>query len=405
VPHPRGTYFRVDEAVRITGARVAFDAVQAPRVDLSIQRGKILPFETRGQDAVQLDLSGHLLLPGLINSHDHLEFNLFPRVSNGIHANYIEWAASIFHPDCTPLREHLRLPKAIRLVWGGLKNLLSGVTTVSHHNPFDAKVFDTGFPVRVVRSFGWAHSLHFSPDIARLFKKTPREWPFLVHAAEGTDARARAEVADLSRAGVLSGRTALIHGVGIDAEALDVVRRHRSSLVWCPSSNIFTLGRTVGDHVLRSDLDIALGTDSALTGEGDLIDELRAARAHGAVQPAALFGMVTAAAAKVLRLRRGEGAIQENGVADVVAVMDRGETPADALRELRPELVIVGGKIKLTSQRLFALLPSACRSGLQSISLAGRGAYMVDAKVARLHAATVKVLGANFLLAGREVSV
>ncbi|MCU1263576.1 MAG: amidohydrolase [Bryobacterales bacterium] len=373
-------------------------------MDLSIQRGSILPFETRRDDRVQLDLGGHILLPGLINSHDHLEFNLFPRQSQGIHANYIEWAASIFHPDRTPLKEHLRVPKAVRLVWGGLKNLLSGVTTVAHHNPYDAKVFDAGFPVRVVRRFGWAHSLHFSPDIARLFKRTPRQWPFLVHAAEGTDARARAEVAGLAEAGVLSNRTVLIHGVGIDPAALDVLRRHRTPLIWCPSSNIFTLGRTVDHNVLRSDLDVSLGTDSALTGEGDLIDELRVARANSRIAPEELFRMVTVSAAKTLRLGRGEGAIQENGVADLVAVADRGVDPAEALRELRPELVVIGGKIKLISQRLLRLLPRMCRSGLQSISLTGRGDYMVDARIARLHAVTAQILGAKFFLAGREVS-
>ena len=68
-------------------------------------------------------------------------------------------------PDRSPVKEHLAVPKAVRLAWGGLKNLLSGVTTVAHHNPYEAAVFENGFPVRVVKRFGWAHSLHFSPDV------------------------------------------------------------------------------------------------------------------------------------------------------------------------------------------------------------------------------------------------
>ncbi len=67
--------------------------------------------------------------------------------------------------DRSPVKEHLAVPKAVRLAWGGLKNLLSGVTTVAHHNPYDAAVFENGFPVRVVKRFGWAHSLHFSSDL------------------------------------------------------------------------------------------------------------------------------------------------------------------------------------------------------------------------------------------------
>ena len=51
-------------------------------------------------------------------------------------------------------------------MWGGLKNLLSGVTTVAHHNAFSGAVFTPDFPVRVVERYGWAHSLAFSPDVA-----------------------------------------------------------------------------------------------------------------------------------------------------------------------------------------------------------------------------------------------
>lgn len=62
-----------------------------------------------------LDLSGHMRLPGLVNAHDHLEFNLFPPLGNGPYANAAEWARDIYHPDRSPIREHLMVPKPIRL--------------------------------------------------------------------------------------------------------------------------------------------------------------------------------------------------------------------------------------------------------------------------------------------------
>ncbi len=89
------------------------------------------------------------------------------------------------------MREHLRVPKKVRLIWGGVKNLISGVTTVAHHNPWEGSIFGRAFPVRVVRRYGWAHSLEFSPDIAERYRRTPIRWPFIVHAAEGTGERAR----------------------------------------------------------------------------------------------------------------------------------------------------------------------------------------------------------------------
>ena len=124
-----------------------------------------------------MDLEGYLLLPGLINAHDHLEFNLYPRLGTRTYANVREWAADIHKLDDSPVREHLRVPLSTRLFWGGMKNLVAGVTTVSHHNPYHARIFDSGFPVRVVRRFGWAHSLAFSPDVGARFGARPRNNP------------------------------------------------------------------------------------------------------------------------------------------------------------------------------------------------------------------------------------
>lgn len=390
--------------MRLDGARVALSAVRASFLDIGVARGRILPFDSQAEHRLRLDLSGYLLLPGLINCHDHLEFNLFPRLGRGPHANYVEWAASVFHPDRTPLKQHLRVPKPVRLVWGALKNLLSGVTSVSHHNPYHPKVFDHEFPVRVIKRFGWAHSLHFSPDVTARYLRTPLDWPFLVHAAEGTDSLARSEVARLHKANILSNRTVLIHAIALDRRALDLLRQCQASLVWCPSSNAFTVGRTLNANVLHSELPIALGTDSALTAQGDLIDEIRIAKNHAKLTANQLFGMVTTVAAKMLRLENGEGAIREGGIADLVAIADPQGTPAAALQGMHPELVIVGGKIKLVSERLAARLPAASKRGLEPIHVEGRGDYLVKANVPQLYAATRKILGTDFKLAGRAVS-
>ena len=54
-----------------------------------------------------LQLDGFLALPGLVNAHDHLEFNLFPNLGRGPYPNAAAWAAGIYQPERPPIREHL----------------------------------------------------------------------------------------------------------------------------------------------------------------------------------------------------------------------------------------------------------------------------------------------------------
>ena len=93
------------------------------------------------------------------------------------------------------IRAGQRHPLAARLFIGALKNLLSGVTTVAHHNPRYREI-GRSFPVRVLRRYGWAHSftLEGHPvgargepggNVRERCLATPPDVPFMVHAARG----------------------------------------------------------------------------------------------------------------------------------------------------------------------------------------------------------------------------
>lgn len=372
----------------------------------------MLDIETRGsriqsmrkpaksaQGAEVLNLEGHLILPGLINAHDHLEFNLYPRMGHGPYSNAGAWARNIYRPDESPIAEHLRVPKRTRLLWGGLKNLLSGVTTVCHHNPRENPVFDRNFPVRVLKQFGWAHSLEFSPDVAQRFKLTPPDWPFILHLAEGTDAQAKREIFDLDKLGALDSRTVLTHAVGVDGRGWRLAKKRGASLIWCPSSNLFLLGRTLSNDALRSGVRVALGSDSALTAQGDLLDEIQVARRISRLPATLLYRMVTEEAARTLRLRNGAGSLVAGGVADLIAIRDTGGSPSLVLTRAKgPALVMIGGKIRLIAPVL------TCRiSGLQRLNVEGRGDVLVCANVERLRRQAEQALGGEIRLAGRRV--
>lgn len=390
------------ESLCLKNSRVALGPERAEKFGLHVARGRILPFGTHlaGSDAAEIDLSGHLLLPGLVNAHDHLEFNLFPRLGTGPWPNAQAWAAAVHRPDRHPVKEHRAVPRRVRLIWGGIKNLLSGVTTVAHHNPWET-VFEKDFPVRVVRRYGWAHSLHFSPDIAERFRDTLQDWPFIVHAAEGTDACAQAEVSQLDQLGILTERTVLVHAIGATTQQRDLIAERGASIVWCPTSNLFTMGATLPRQVVSATRRLALGTDSALTAEGDMIDEIRAAREHG-LTLRDIYPIVTTRAAEILRLKEGEGEIREGGVADLIAVRDSGQTPAEALLDLRPQLVMVGGRVMLLSSALAANLGS---HGLQPVEIEGRGTWLVRSDVPQLYSTAACILSDPLRLAGRRVSL
>jgi len=383
--------------LRLTGARIARDAKTAEVLNLEVRDGRI-SFAAGFSDSPVLDLTGFLVLPGLINAHDHLEFNLFPSLGRGTYKNAKSWAADIYQPSVSPLKEHLALSKRTRLIWGGLKNLLSGVTTVAHHNPLDDTVLHPSFPVKVVKHFGWAHSLDFSPDLVARFHSTPDHWPFILHAGEGVDERARSEVGRLEQLGVLSDRTVLVHAIGLDQPDLQLLRARRSALVWCPSSNVSTYGQTLRASALHSDLSVILGTDSALTAQVDLIDEIDVARRTHQLSPDDLFEMVTTRSARVLRLHDGEGTIREGGVADLVIVEDHGQSPAEALQRMQPEIVMVRGSVRLVSPRFLN------KREWPAINVEGRGIWFTDVDLPSVHEETVRALGPEYRLAGRRVS-
>jgi cytosine/adenosine deaminase-related metal-dependent hydrolase len=300
-------------------------------------------------EGVELDLDGLTIFPGHINAHDHLEFALFPRLGSGPYPNATAWSRDIYHPERSPLAEHLKVPKQARLLWGGLRNLLAGVTTVCHHNPYES-IFDDYFPVRVVKSYGWAHSLEFEEDVRGRFYATPSDAPFLIHAGEGNDAAASREVFELDRLGCLAANTVLIHAVALDDAAWQLVRTRGASVITCPRSNLFTLGRTAS---VPEDIQAAVGTDSSLTTEGDFLDELPSGVRH---QPG-----------KVLRLAP---------TTDFIAA-------AGPLQQ--PELVVIDGRIHLIAPRL---LPQLLRAEFFPLHVETREPVMVRWNIPQLIAST-----------------
>jgi len=260
-----------------------------------------------------IDFSGHFIYPGLTNWHDHLEMNLYPKLGTPPYNNYTEWMKNIYKPKESPLKEIEKTDIDYRLLWGGLKNLISGVTTVYHHNP-TRRIFEKdSFPV-LVPKIGWAHSL--AVDKKFRYKK---DRPFIIHAAEGIDEFARQEIYKLDELGLLQENTFIVHGISAEANML------KGPLIWCPASNLYMFNKTADVKLFRK---VLLGTDSTLTGSPTLLDEMRVAAQF--VSKKEVFAMV-----------KGEGLF-------IARKIDAD--PLENLFKLQPKdivMVISRGKIRL----------------------------------------------------------
>ena len=255
--------------------------------------------------------------PGLINAHDHLHRNHYGRLGGSPYRNAYQWAEDIQSSHRRHIAWRRRTPRREALLAGAWKNLFAGVTSVMHHDAWEEE-FDRDFPVRVVRVPN-ADSLGMSPSLGRAGNGASdgaNDGPFALHLAEGVDAGAAAEVRVLDEKGLLTCDLIAVHGVGMDADSIARFRRAGAALIWCPSSNLFLFERTAPAALLREGIDILLGSDSLLTAAGDLLDELRCARAQGSLCDARLEAAVGPVAAR--RFGLPAPSIEPGSVADLV---------------------------------------------------------------------------------------
>jgi cytosine/adenosine deaminase-related metal-dependent hydrolase len=304
----------------------------------------------KDSDAI-LDCSETIVFPGLINSHDHLDFNLFPRLRSRIYNNYTEWGNEIHSRNRKEIEAVLKVPEQLRIQWGVYKNLLNGVTTVVNHGKkIGGKnlitIFEDCYPL---------HSVAFEKNWKWKLNSPFRRGKLIVmHVGEGKGG-VRKEIDKLQNWNFFRKRIVGVHGVAMTP---DQAKRF-AALVWCPDSNFFLLGKTAYINLLKKHTRILFGTDSTLTAHWNIWEHLRLARNERELADEELFDAVTISAAEIWALEK-KGKIAPGMDADlVIARGDKNSHGWDSFYSLNPgniELIIHQGEIIFFDLKFMELL-------------------------------------------------
>ncbi|MGF7081297.1 hypothetical protein [Mucilaginibacter sp. UYCu711] len=300
-------------------------------VNISIKSGNTTA------DALQLTFDNALAFPGLVNSHDHLDFNLFPQLGNRFYNNYTEWGKHIQTNYKAEIAAVLKVPLALRVKWGIFKNLLCGVTTVVNH----------GEPLPVVNApitVEQCHSIH-SVQFEKRWKlklnnPLKRKLPVVIHVGEGNDEQSNREIDTLISWNLLKKKLIGVHGVAMTAEQA----KKFEAVIWCPESNYFLLNKTAAAGDLKNHTTILFGTDSTLTGSWNIWDHIRRARETNMLTDAELYGS----------LHSGESSNRQldDDYKGSIVIVKKNETASsfDSFYATQPDnilLVVNNGEVRL----------------------------------------------------------
>ncbi|HTK20854.1 MAG TPA: amidohydrolase family protein [Mucilaginibacter sp.] len=344
-------------------------ALTGQTVSIRINDGKIaqvLPGNFYDQtDELNLSFDNAIIFPGLINSHDHLDFNLFPPLAGRTFKNYTEWGVHIHLKYKDIIDSVLKVPEKLRIQWGIYKNVLCGVTTVVNHG----KKLNVGNElITIFQDCQSIHSVHFEKRWRfALNNPLKKNLPAVIHCGEGIDDLASNEIDRLIQSNLLKRSIVAIHGVAMNEEQA----KQFKAVVWCPESNYFLLDKTALVDHLKKHTSILFGTDSTLTGDWNIWNHIRKAKQADMLSGQELFDSLTINPAKTWGLN--SGVIAEGIDAELVI------SKADSFFATDPQnilLVMHKGQISLFDEVLLSQLKTININEYSRISIGGNNKYV-----------------------------
>jgi cytosine/adenosine deaminase-related metal-dependent hydrolase len=369
----------------VIGGTVITPTGPVPNAWVVIDQGKIVSIMTTPPaiPGSKMIPTTDLIFPGFVDLHNHPLYNVIPRWQPGrLFDNRYQWRNDAGY------KAAIAGPQSALMKAGGVcdddefsevKALIGGTTSIIGISSYGtvpacfgglARNLDlaTGFyprgaAERIRNEIGVEDQDNLAHDM------TPQKAAeiraqlahgdldlFAVHIGEGkrSDKLSQGELDLLDKAQLLTSRTAIVHGVALDAAAFARVHKAGASLVWSPRSNMELYGETTDIGAARAaQVPVALAPDWSPSGSDNTLAEIRyaaaldPAKSGATLTPKDLFDMATSVPAKIAHIDDRVGSLVPGLYADLFLIPGDPAKPYDALVQSQPgalDLVMVAGE-------------------------------------------------------------
>jgi hypothetical protein len=361
----RGTLVTMDESLaepdRVFPGAVH---VQGNRILDVLGDGDPLPPGAAG--APVLETAG-LILPGLLNIHDHLPFNSLPTWDvPGLMEDVSDWTS------LDDYQVHVRYPRNLLIdsdyyslhaevgKYAEVKALAAATTAVQGSFPLSS-----GYTGHLARNVGLTN---FGVDRVRqrlisvvdsTFQNTGAPAlvaamdagdvdAWLVHLGEGSGGDALLEFPVLKNVCLLRSETVIIHGEVLTPDELDELAAAGGKLVISPTGNYLYYGAT-GDVIgaVQRGIPVSLSTDWSPAGDKNLLASLKSLSLvndtvwGGVLTDLQMVEMVTTVPARTLNWCNRVGALRPGMFADLAVLAGDAAAPYRSIIEATEEDVIL----------------------------------------------------------------
>jgi 5-methylthioadenosine/S-adenosylhomocysteine deaminase len=334
-----------------------------------LKAGEAMPSSVSLPHPLVINTEGYIL-PGLIDLHNHVEYNVLPLWTvPKLYTNRYKWSSgSRYKADINGPKKLLTEgaymdQDAEAIKYAEVKALIAGTTSIQ--GTPDLK--STRILVRNIENnnFGsdriYARALSIDeprfkekevPALVELMDQRKVD-AWIVHLAEGIDPESRSEFASLKKLKLLRDITVIIHGTALQSPEFHEMANAGAKLVWSPLSNLLLYGKTTDiPAALSAGLVICLGVDWSPSGSKNLLGELKIAHEYDKAKwdhklsDTDLVKMVTVNPAIASGLDDKIGRIKADYYADIAVFKKNRPDPYRNLIEATErdvQLVLVGG--------------------------------------------------------------